>query len=83
MDRFLAKRSVSRTKLQLVGCASMFIAAKYEEISPPDLKEFVYVCDGAFTKTQVMMIIRSDNYLNNYLNAYLLITLPNRLNDSM
>ena len=54
MDRFLAKRSVSRTKLQLVGCASMFIAAKYEEISPPDLKEFVYVCDGAFTKTQVM-----------------------------
>jgi cyclin B len=54
LDRFLTKRSVSRNKLQLVGCASMFIAAKYEEICPPELREFVYVCDGAFTKDQVL-----------------------------
>ena len=32
IDRFLSKMSVKRDKLQLVGAACMFIAAKYEEI---------------------------------------------------
>lgn len=54
LDRFLAKRSVSRSKLQLVGCASMFIAAKYEEISPPEVFLFLgftpqkYMCKYFF-----------------------------------
>jgi len=35
IDRFLSYMSVQRSKLQLVGTACMFIAAKYEEIYPP------------------------------------------------
>ncbi|XP_011688507.1 PREDICTED: cyclin-A2 isoform X2 [Wasmannia auropunctata] len=54
IDRFLSYMSVIRTKLQLVGTAAMFIAAKYEEIYPPDVGEFVYITDDTYSKTQVI-----------------------------
>ncbi|XP_076312875.1 G2/mitotic-specific cyclin-A-like [Tachypleus tridentatus] len=54
IDRFLSCMSVLRSKLQLVGTASMFIAAKYEEIYPPDVGEFVYITDDTYTKKQVL-----------------------------
>jgi cyclin A len=45
--------AVQRSKLQLVGTACMFIAAKYEEIYPPDVAEFVYITDDTYNKRQV------------------------------
>jgi len=53
-DRFLSQMSVLRGKLQLVGTASMYIASKYEEITPPDISEFVYITDDTYTKKQVL-----------------------------
>jgi G2/mitotic-specific cyclin-B, other len=37
-----------------VGVAAMFIASKYEEIYAPELKDFVYVCDKAYTKEEIL-----------------------------
>lgn len=54
IDRFLSQMSVLRGRLQLVGAASMFLAAKYEEIYPPDVKEFVYITDDTYTQEQVL-----------------------------
>ncbi|XP_012944565.1 G2/mitotic-specific cyclin-A [Aplysia californica] len=54
IDKFLSIVGVQRPKLQLVGTASMFIAAKYEEIYPPDVGEFVYITDDTYTKAQVL-----------------------------
>ena len=54
IDRFLSVMSVQRCKLQLVGIAAMFIASKYEEIYPPDVSEFVFITEDAFTKPQVL-----------------------------
>lgn len=54
IDRFLSFMSVVRAKLQLVGTAAMFIAAKYEEIYPPEVGEFVYITDDTYTKKQVL-----------------------------
>ncbi|KAL3267479.1 hypothetical protein HHI36_011602 [Cryptolaemus montrouzieri] len=54
IDRFLSYMSVVRAKLQLVGTAAMYIAAKYEEILPPDVTEFVYITDDTYTKRQVI-----------------------------
>ncbi|PSN53589.1 G2/mitotic-specific cyclin-A [Blattella germanica] len=54
IDRFLSFMSVVRAKLQLVGTAAMFVAAKYEEIYPPDVGEFVYITDDTYTKKQVL-----------------------------
>lgn len=54
IDRFLSHMSVLRGKLQLVGAASMFLAAKFEEIYPPEVGEFVYITDDTYTKKQVL-----------------------------
>ncbi|KAL0973673.1 hypothetical protein UPYG_G00209300 [Umbra pygmaea] len=54
IDRFLSSMSVLRGKLQLVGTAAMLLAAKFEEIYPPEVSEFVYITDDTYTKKQVL-----------------------------
>ncbi|KAI5959817.1 CLB4 [Candida pseudojiufengensis] len=49
IDRFLSKRKVSMTKLQLVGAVALLIAAKYEEINIPTIKEVIHMTDNCFT----------------------------------
>jgi len=53
IDRYLTIKQVTRHKLQLVGVAALLIACKYEEIYPPALKEFVAICDKAYTPKQI------------------------------
>jgi len=54
IDRFLSSMSVLRGKLQLVGAACMLVAAKFEEIYPPEIKEFVYITDDTYTTKQIL-----------------------------
>jgi G2/mitotic-specific cyclin-B, other len=56
IDRFLEKIEINRNKLQLVGVTSLFIACKYEEIYPPELKDFVYITDKAYTKSDILLM---------------------------
>ena len=53
IDRVLSVMSVLRGKLQLVGTACMLIAAKFEEIYPPDISDFVYITDDTYNAKQV------------------------------
>lgn len=53
IDRYLERKEVSRPKLQLVGVTSLLIASKYEEIYPPELRDLVYICDRAYTRSEV------------------------------
>ncbi|XP_030650014.1 G2/mitotic-specific cyclin-B2 [Chanos chanos] len=66
LDRFLQVQPVSRGKLQLVGVTAMVIASKYEEMYVPELGDFVYITDNAFTKAQIrqmeMMMLRELNF---------------------
>ncbi|XP_071675492.1 cyclin-A3-1-like isoform X1 [Lolium perenne] len=54
IDRFLTVSVVSRNKLQLLGVASLLVAAKYEEIYLPKVNEFSEITDGTYTKQQVV-----------------------------
>lgn len=54
IDMFLSKMAVSKGRLQLVGVAALFIAAKYEEIYPPEIKDFVFITDRAYSKEDVL-----------------------------
>ena len=54
IDRFLAENEVKRQHLQLVGIACLMIVGKYEEIYPPVLKDYVAVCDGAYSKDEIL-----------------------------
>lgn len=49
--------NVKRTKLQLVGAAALFIGAKFEETSPPEISDFVFVSDEAYTKQEARLVI--------------------------
>ena len=54
IDRFLSKVAVPKSRLQLVGITALFMAAKYEEIYPPDLRDYVIVCDETYTADQII-----------------------------
>ncbi|CAG8503007.1 3046_t:CDS:2 [Ambispora gerdemannii] len=54
VDRFLSVRVVSLVKLQLVGITSMFIAAKYEEICGPSIKNFIVLSDGGYSEAEML-----------------------------
>jgi cyclin B len=54
IDRYLSFKQITRAKLQLVGVAALLITTKYEEIYPPNLKDFVYITDNAYTKEEIL-----------------------------
>uniref|UniRef100_A0A3B3BAZ6 G2/mitotic-specific cyclin-B2 n=1 Tax=Oryzias melastigma TaxID=30732 RepID=A0A3B3BAZ6_ORYME len=54
LDRFLQVHPVSRRKLQLVGVTAMLVACKYEEMYSPQVADFAYITDNAFTKFQIV-----------------------------
>merc|ERR1719509_104850 len=56
VDRFMSAMSVQRSKLQLVGVTSMLIAAKVEEVYPPEISEFIYITDDSYTKKQILQM---------------------------
>ncbi|KAM5339027.1 G2/mitotic-specific cyclin-B2 [Glossophaga mutica] len=53
MDRFLQVQPVSRKKLQLVGITALLLASKYEEMFSPNIEDFVYITDNAYTGAQI------------------------------
>lgn len=65
VDRFLSKRQVTLNRLQLVGAAALFIAAKYEEINCPTLKDMLYMLDNAYSREEVL---RAERFMINTLN---------------
>jgi len=54
LDRYLSLVQIDRAQLQLVGVTSLFIACKYEEIYPPEVRDCVYITDRGFTRQQVL-----------------------------
>lgn len=55
IDRTLSVVDCPRLKLQLIGAAAVMVAAKYEEIYPPPLKEYVYITDDTYSASQVLL----------------------------
>nr|XP_015798950.2 G2/mitotic-specific cyclin-B1 [Nothobranchius furzeri] len=53
IDRFLQDHPVPKKQLQLVGVTAMFLASKYEEMYPPEISDFAYVTDRAYTTAQI------------------------------
>jgi hypothetical protein len=56
IDKYLSKILISKNKLQLVGISALLIACKYEEIFSPELRDFVYVTDKAYTKEEILAL---------------------------
>ena len=53
IDRYLMRKQVKKNKLQLVGVSAMLLAAKYEEIYTPEVRDFVYITDSAYSGHEI------------------------------
>ncbi|XP_056884092.1 G2/mitotic-specific cyclin-B3 isoform X1 [Takifugu flavidus] len=53
-DHYLSKTPVDREMLQLVGSTAMLIASKFEERSPPCMEDFLYICDDAYRREELI-----------------------------
>ncbi|KAE9043784.1 hypothetical protein PR002_g3158 [Phytophthora rubi] len=54
VDRCLKKIKITRKQFQLLGCACMMIAAKFEEMYGPNVEEFVYISDQTYTADEML-----------------------------
>ncbi|XP_065186527.1 G2/mitotic-specific cyclin-A-like [Sycon ciliatum] len=53
VDRFLSVMHVHRGKLQLVGATAVLVASKLEEITVPEISQFVYITDNTYSLEQI------------------------------
>jgi cyclin A len=54
VDRCLERSQIHRHELQLLGCACMLLASKFEEIYAPAVDEFVYISDNTYTHEEIV-----------------------------
>lgn len=56
VEQFLyrAPQLVERSKLQLLGIGALFVASKIEELYSPEVKDYAFVCDKAYTASELI-----------------------------
>ncbi|XP_312460.6 uncharacterized protein LOC1273481 [Anopheles gambiae] len=59
LDTYLSRVTIGHEVLQLVGIAGMLIASKYDERLPPTVDDFVYFCDGAYDRNDLLKMERT------------------------
>ncbi len=75
MDRFMSREMVQVDRLQLLATGSLFIAAKYEEVYSPSVKNYAYVTDGGFSEDEILQAERFILEILNFDMSY-----PNPMN---
>ncbi|XP_015255210.1 PREDICTED: G2/mitotic-specific cyclin-B3 [Cyprinodon variegatus] len=53
-DHYLSETPIQRQMLQLVGSTTMLIASKFEERCPPAVEDFLYICDDAYKREELI-----------------------------
>uniref|UniRef100_A0A182IPU0 Uncharacterized protein n=1 Tax=Anopheles atroparvus TaxID=41427 RepID=A0A182IPU0_ANOAO len=59
VDAYLSLAVIERNTLQLVATAGLLIAAKYDERVPPTVDDFIYICDGAYHRDELLEMERT------------------------
>jgi len=58
-DRVLAVEKVGRAKVQLLGVSALMVASKYEEVTIPQVSQYLEAMDGAYGKEDILGMERS------------------------
>uniref|UniRef100_A0A3Q2QXM0 G2/mitotic-specific cyclin-B2 n=1 Tax=Fundulus heteroclitus TaxID=8078 RepID=A0A3Q2QXM0_FUNHE len=53
-DHYLSKAKIHKQMLQLVGSTALLIASKFEELCPPAAEDFLYICDDAYQRDELI-----------------------------
>ncbi|XP_058856599.1 G2/mitotic-specific cyclin-B3-like [Acipenser ruthenus] len=66
VDHFLTETVCMRETLQLIGSSAMLISSKFEERCPPCVDDFMYICDDAYKREELiameMNILKTLNF---------------------
>uniref|UniRef100_A0A8C8SZP9 G2/mitotic-specific cyclin-B3 n=1 Tax=Pelusios castaneus TaxID=367368 RepID=A0A8C8SZP9_9SAUR len=54
VDHYLMEVVSMRDKLQLIGSTAILIASKFEERCPPCVDDFLYICDDAYKREELI-----------------------------
>jgi len=54
IDRICQYAPIAKHRFQLLGITCLFISSKYEEIYPPFLSDFAFVCADAYTEKDIL-----------------------------
>lgn len=73
LNRYLERCMIKKEIFQLVATTCLFAAAKYEEIYPPAIDDYVYICADAYSKND---IIRMEGMILNELEFNLVQSSP-------
>ena len=71
IDQFMSRKKLQKNQLHLLGVATLLIASKYEEIYPPDIRDFLAVSENKFSKSMVLQMEK-----NILLSLGFLVTAP-------
>ena len=73
IDRIIEKNVAYINSFQLLGTTALHIAAKYEEIYPPEINDYIFISNKAFSKEDV---IEMENFILGKLNFDILCISP-------
>lgn len=59
IDRYLSISRVTRQQLQLVGVTAMLLAAKYEEMWPPEVKDCIHISANTYSRNEILTMERT------------------------
>ena len=71
VDRYLTGNQVTRAKLQLVGVVATLLAAKHEEIWPPEVKDCIYIAANTYSRED---ILEAEREVSNFLEFKLALS---------
>lgn len=54
IDRVCQMIKIAKHRFQLLGITCLFIASKYEDIYPPYLSDFAFVCADAYSDNDIL-----------------------------
>jgi len=55
LDRYLSNcEKISKNEMQLIGITALMIACKTEEILCPEVDDYVYICDNAYSSEEIL-----------------------------
>lgn len=53
VDRYIEKKSIKRLTIPLLGITALFMASKYEEVSPPTLSNYIYISSNDYSYRKI------------------------------
>lgn len=66
IDQFMSRKKIQKNQLHLLGVSTLFLASKYEEIYPPELRDFLAVSENKFTKQTVLQMEKDILHVLNF-----------------